>query len=166
MSAVVIDENVLIVAEKRMPEGDLLDEHIRSCIEALRKAKTQRIVLDTQNVILRKYIKHFKPVRNNGAGSEFLIWLMEGGQHMSERCERVTITPLETSFAEVPLELRVRDAANQIFDLDDHIWLAVAKASVNNPMILNATDTDWHHWRDRLEAHGFQIQFLCPELMT
>jgi hypothetical protein len=55
---------------------------------------------------------------------------------------------------------------NKIFDLDDHIWLAAAKASINNPTILNATDTDWHEWLPQLEQHGFQIEFLCPDLMN
>lgn len=165
MSAVVIDENVLIVAEKQFADDFTGDLCIRDCVRALRAARDQLIVLDTRDLILRKYLKHLKPLRREWEGSEFLIWLMDN-QFKAERCERVKITPLETGFAEVPLELRVPDAANQIFDLDDHIWLAVAKASVNNPVILNATDTDWHHWCDRLEGHGFQIQFLCPELMT
>jgi hypothetical protein len=55
---------------------------------------------------------------------------------------------------------------NKIFDLDDHIWLAAAKASANDPTILNATDTDWHEWKDQLKQHGFKIEPLCPDLMT
>ena len=165
MSAVVIDENVLIVAEKQAPDPHTNDACIRSCIQALREARDQLIVLDDREMILQKYFRQLRPMRRESEGSEFLIWLREN-QFNSGHCERVTITPLETSFAEVPLVLRVPNAANQIFDLDDHIWLAVAKASANNPVILNATDTDWHHWRDRLEGHGFQVRFLCPELMT
>ena len=165
MSAMVIDENVLIVAEKQAPDPHTNDACIRSCIQALRDARDQLIVLDTRGLMMRKYRKQLKPLQPNWLGSEFLMWL-ESNQFRAERCERVTVTPFETSFAEVPLELRVPDGANQIFDLDDHIWLAVAKASVNNSVIVNATDTDWHHWRDCLERHGFKIQFLCPELMT
>ena len=165
MSAVVIDENVLIVAEKQFADDFTSDVCLRDCVRALRAARDQLIVLDARDLILRKYLTQLKPLRREWEGSEFLIWLMDN-QFRAEHCERVTITPLNPSFAEVPLELRLPDAAHQIFDLDDHIWLAVAKASANNPMILNATDTDWHHWRDRLEKHGFQIRFLCPELMT
>ncbi len=164
MSAVVIDENVLIVAEKQAPDPHTNDACIRSCIQALRKARDQLIVLDAQGSIIQKYRKQLKPLQPSWLGSEFLMWL-ESNQFRPEHCERVTITPLNPSFAEVPLELRELDAA-KTFDLDDHIWLAVAKASANNPVILNATDTDWHHWRGRLEGHGFQIEPLCPELMT
>jgi hypothetical protein len=165
MSAFVIDENVLIVAEKQAPDKDTNDACIQNCIEALRKVRTEMLVLDSNDLIFAKYRKHFEPIRRNGQGTEFLIWLMQN-QFYPDRCERVKITPLEPSFVEVPLELRNPDpATNKIFDLDDHIWLAAAKASVNNPIILNATDTDWYEWRDQLKEHDFQLEFLCPNLM-
>jgi hypothetical protein len=166
MSAFVIDENVLIVAEKQAPDKDTNDACIQNCIEALRKVRTEMLVLDVDDLIFAKYRKHFEPIRRNGQATEFLIWLMQN-QFYSDRCERVKITPLALSFAEVPLELQNLDPmTNKIFDLDDHIWLAAAKASANNPTILNATDTDWHDWLPQLEQHEFQIEFLCPELKT
>jgi hypothetical protein len=166
MSAFVIDENVLIVAEKQAPDKDTNDACIQNCIEALRKVRNEILVLDSDGLIFAKYRKHFEPIRRNGQGTEFLIWLMQN-QFYSERCERVKVTPLEPSFAEVPLELRNPDpVTNKIFDLDDHIWLAAAKASINNPTILNATDTDWYEWLPELEQHDCKIEFLCPELKT
>jgi hypothetical protein len=165
MSAFVIDENVLIVAEVKPPEPGR-EACLQPCIDALREAMRQKVVLDDSEVILSKYSKQIKKVRQNGMGMEFWIWLIQN-QHHVERCERVKITPLEPSFAEVPLELQSLDpVTNKIFDLDDHIWLAAAKASANNPTILNATDKDWYQWQIQLEQHGFQIKFLCPYKMT
>jgi hypothetical protein len=166
MSAFVIDENVLIIAEKEMPDEHTDDACIQRCIQALRLARENLIVLDESEKILKKYIEKFKPIEKGRAGFEIMMWLFEY-QCNPERCERVKITPLEDSFAEVPLELRNPDpVTKKIFDLDDHIWLAAAKASTNNPTILNATDTDWHEWRTQLEQHDFKIEFLCPDLMT
>jgi hypothetical protein len=165
MKAVVIDENVLVVAEKQSPDVHTDRACLENCQKALQAARHQIVILDELSLMLQKYSKQLKPVRRDWEGSEFLIWLFDN-QFNPERCERVKVTPLEPSFAEVPLELRNPDSVtNKIFDLDDHIWLAAAKASVNNPTILNAVDTDWHEWRTQLEQHGFQIEFLCPDLM-
>jgi hypothetical protein len=166
MSAFVIDENVLIVAEKQAADKDTNDACIQNCIEALRKVRSELLVLDSDSLIFTKYRKHFEPIRRNGQATEFLIWLMQN-QFYPDRCERVKITPLSPSFAEVPLDLRSPDpVTNKIFDLDDHIWLAAAKASTNNPTILNATDKDWYQWQIQLEQHGFQIEFVCLYKMT
>jgi hypothetical protein len=166
MKAAVIDENVLIVAEKQSADVHTNDVCLKNCVQALRDAREQIVVLDELGLMLQKYSKQLKPVRRDWEGSEFLIWLFDN-QFMKDRCERVKITPLEPSFAEVPLELQNPDpVTNKIFDLDDHIWLAAAKASSNNPTILNATDTDWHEWLPQIEQHGFQIEFLCPDLMN
>ncbi len=165
MSAFVIDENVLVVAEKEMPDEHTDDACIQRCIQALRLARKNLIVLDDSERILKKYIDKFRPIEKGRAGFEIMMWLFEY-QCNPERCERVKITPLEDSFAEIPLELRQLDPeTNKRFDRKDHIWLAAAKASANNPTILNATDTDWRDWRTQLERHGFQIEFLCPNLM-
>jgi hypothetical protein len=98
------------------------------------------------------------------AASEFLIWLMQN-QFQTAFCERVSITPLEDSFAQVPPKIREKDAAGQRFDRKDHKWLAVAQASLNSPTILNATDTDWKNWFELLSQHGFLVRFLCQEWM-
>ena len=96
MSAVVIDENVLIVAEKQAPDSHTNDACIRSCIQALRDARDQLIVLDAQGLIVQKYRRQLKPLQPSWLGSEFLMWL-ESNQFRPERCERVTITPLTRS---------------------------------------------------------------------
>jgi hypothetical protein len=163
-SAAVIDDNVLIVAEKPEADSHTAERCHLNCIAALREARKSMIVLDDSGKILSGYIKKLEPFRRNSEGSEFLIWLMQN-QYSPEHCERVKITELEDSFAEVPLEIREKNASGQRFDRKDHKWLAVARASKLDPEILNATDTDWADWFELLEEHGFKIRFLCPELM-
>ena len=43
--------------------------------------------------------------------------------------------------------------------------VAVARASGADPELLNATDTDWWHYREALKENGVNVVFLCPELM-
>ena len=165
MNAVVIDENVLVVAEKMGADEHTSDECRRNCIKTLRQARNALIVLDETGLIHAQYSKHLKPVRRDQEGSEFLIWLWDN-QYNPKHFERVKITKLEDgSFAEVPLELRQPNSVSgKIFDLDDHKWLAVAQTSQHSPTILNATDSDWFLWRERLEAHGFKIgDPICEE---
>ena len=78
-----------------------------------------------------------------------------------DRCESVEITPrndLEDDFHEFP-----DDPALANFDRSDRKYVAVARASQQSPVILNATDSDWWHHRETFEKHGVVIEFLCPE---
>ena len=164
MTAFVVDENVLTVAEKSGADEYTTEENRLSCIAALRQAMNSMTVLDVSKIIIGQYFKQVKPIKKNRTGSEFLLWLW-ANQYVPEHCEQVSITKLGDSYAEVPLEIRMPDAAGKLFDLDDHKWLAVARASANSPTILNATDSDWLEWLVLLEKNGFVIRFLCPELM-
>jgi len=51
------------------------------------------------------------------------------------------------------------------FDRSDRKFVAVALASQLNPNVLNATDTDWWHYRECLAKHGVRVVFLCSDLM-
>jgi hypothetical protein len=165
MPAFVIDDNLLIVAEKAVADEHTSESCRQNCLLALRQAQKNVVVLDKSDQILSGYLQKLRPLRRELAGSEFLIWLLQNQYH-SSHCERVTITPLDDSFAEVPPEIREKNASGQRFDRKDHKWLAVARASVNSPVILNATDTDWRDWLGLLEQNGFLIRFVCPELMV
>ena len=159
MSAFVIDENVLVNAMKEAPDENTTDVCIRQCAKTLLDVRKGIVVLDDTNIIYRKYRSHFRETPTKKT-PEFLVWLLSV-QHMPKYCERVKVTPLESSFEEVPLELRTPNAENKVFDLDDHIWLAAAKASKNNPTILNATDSDWKDWGQKLKEHGFDVRSIC-----
>ncbi len=164
MSAFVIDENVLVNSMKEAPDENTTDTCIRNCMQTLMDVRKGVVVLDDTNIIYRKYRSHFRetPTRKT---PEFLVWLLSV-QHIPNFCERVKVTPLEPSYAEVPHELRFPDEENKVFDLDDHIWLAVAKASKLEPTIVNATDSDWKIWQTRLEQHGFRVNCVCELTAT
>jgi hypothetical protein len=51
------------------------------------------------------------------------------------------------------------------FDLSDRKFVAVALVHPEHPPILNASDSDWSHFKTALAAYGVQVEFLCPELM-
>jgi hypothetical protein len=52
------------------------------------------------------------------------------------------------------------------FDRSDRKFVAVTLASRLDPDVLNATDTDWWHYRECLKKYGVRVVFLCPNLMT
>jgi hypothetical protein len=52
------------------------------------------------------------------------------------------------------------------FDRSDRKFVAVALASRLDPSVLNATDTDWWHYRECLKRHGVRVVFLCSGLMN
>jgi len=81
------------------------------------------------------------------------------------RCELVAITQQPSSsdpkdFVEFP-----NDSTLQNFDRSDRKFVAVALAHPETPPILNATDSDWWHYRIALEMHGIKLHFLCPDAM-
>jgi hypothetical protein len=157
MTAVVIDVNVLIVANARETEQATHD-CVLDCVSALEAARENIVVLDSSGLIFGQYQRYNSFNGQPGLGDFFFRWLYLN-QGDAAHCEIVTLTVEGNSFLEVPVALRR-------FDPSDHVYIGVANASANNPTILNATDTDWYQWRDQLEQHGFQIKFLCPDLMT
>ncbi len=162
MNAVVIDTNVLVVANNRSEQAGLND--VIKCVEALEKARTKQIVvIDSGYRILNEYFSQASYSGQPGYGDAFAKWLHEN-QGYSDRCERVDITPKcgnsEWDFEEFP-----DDPDLEAFDPSDRKFVAVARASRNNPTVLNATDSDWWIFREPLKKHGVKVRFLCPRLM-
>lgn len=157
MSAVVIDVNVLVVANARETEQATPD-CILNCVSALEEAREKIVVLDNLGLIFGQYQDYNNFKGQPGLGDFFFRWLYLN-QFDVEHCEIVSLTVEENSFLEVPNGLRG-------FDPSDHVYIAAAKASIHSPTILNATDTDWHEWHIQLEQHDFKIEFLCSDLMT
>jgi hypothetical protein len=156
VSAVVIDVNVLIVANARETE-QATPSCVLNCVSELEAAREKIVVLDSAGLIFGQYQNYNSFKGQPGAGDYFFRWLWQNLGDAAH-CEMVALTGLDNSFIEVPAELRG-------FDPSDHVYIGVANASVNNPTILNATDTDWYDWRIQLEQHDFKIEFLCPDLM-
>ena len=77
---------------------------------------------------------------------------------------RVSITRDEANdtFAEFP-----SDPSLTSFDHDDRKFVAVAIAAgtKRRPPILDASDSDYSHYREALERHGVVVEELCPGIL-
>ena len=153
MNPVVVDENVLWVADGRDNSAN------SACVDAaldrlaLVKAEEQ-LIIDSRDLILDQYaaavdhVPPYKPAR------EFLLWLYEnrGGERVFE----VDVQPTDDdSFVEFP-----DDDPLANFDHDDRKWVAVAIASGLNPPIVSATDSDYVEFETALKRH-VRLEILC-----
>jgi len=115
-------------------------------------------VLDAQDLILGEYLRNLSRRGQPGVGDAFLKWILTN-QWNPNRCALVHIHALEgdgRGFEEFPQDLSLDG-----FDRDDRVFVAVALAHPERPPILEATDTDWWHYRQALRANGVAIKFLC-----
>jgi hypothetical protein len=158
MRSSVVDTNVAIVANGR-------DTHAGAkcqldCIRRLRDLVQHGVVvLDELELILEEYRRHLRPAGQPGVGDAFLRHLFDH-RYDTTKCELVEITriPDDTrSFEEFP-----DDQALAGFDPDDRKFVAAACASRRDPVILNATDSDWGQFEEILAQHDVVIDQLCP----
>lgn len=82
---------------------------------------------------------------------------------MIERCVTVplTIINLQGDFGEFP-----QDPALNGFDRSDRVYVAVANASLLDPIVLNAVDKGWWDHHEALNRNGINVNFLCPQHMN
>ena len=76
-----------------------------------------------------------------------------------QRCDLVSITPVngsENEFEEFP-----DDPALESFDPDDRKFIAVARAHLEKPPILQAVDSQWWAFRDAFRQNGVTVEFIC-----
>jgi hypothetical protein len=156
MTAVVIDTNVLLVAN-----GSHLNVSVAcrtECVTRLTaRMKAGVVVIDDTYRILREYQKKTQPNQPKGTGDAFLKWLLQNAANPT-RVHRVALTenPPE-EFLEFP------DAALQPhFDASDRKFAAVAHAHPDKPPIWQAADCKWLAWWPQLQACGVKVEFLCP----
>lgn len=158
MNAVIMDTNVLIVANQWEPQTTT--DCTSCCVEALTVARQQIISLDDDWLILGEYQNKVNASGQPGVGDAFLLWLLRN-QANPLHCETVPITQLgHGHFAEFP-----DDPELVAFDLSDRKFVAVALASSYDPEVVNAVDTDWWHFHEALLRNGVKIRFLCPDRM-
>lgn len=160
MRVVVVDTNVLVVANRQAPQAG--PGCVIATVDALQQIQHHgRIALDTGIRILNEYMQQGLSFSGQpGAGDAFFKWVFDN-QANAERCEQVEIHPKsgsEHDFEEFP-----DDPVLENFDRSDRKFVAVALASHNDPDILNAVDSDWWIYRQPLTQHGVNIQLLCPE---
>ncbi|MGA2556623.1 MAG: hypothetical protein ABSG04_10175, partial [Verrucomicrobiota bacterium] len=115
MSAVVIDTNVLLVADGQARQ--MRPECVSECLARLEKAQADdRVVLDNQWIILGEYGHKLDPSkRPPSAGSKFLKWLLvnlANDRHVS----LVKLSPLDkdlTRFKEFPPDRALEDLVDR-----------------------------------------------------
>ena len=161
MTAAVVDTNVIATANCTANHAP--DDCVLAAIDALERLRAQGVVaLDDGQRILKEYFRHASRSGQPGVGDAFVRHVSDN-LYNTAYCLLVMITPRATSddFVEFPDDL---DLAG--FDRDDRKFVAVARATNPPARIVNATDTDWWHYRDILARHRVSIDFLCPSLMT
>lgn len=161
MTAHVVDTNVPITANGDASHAPLTCQ--LACIARLRAIRTSgEIVIDDASLILDEYRRYLSPSGQPGVGDAFFRYLWQV-QADPSKCEQVSITPMQDdpgNFAEFPADPNLKD-----FDYNDRKFVAVAIVSDHNPIIENATDTDWWNARNDLGRHGICVNFLCPDQM-
>jgi len=160
MGAYVVDVNVATVANGDHEQATAQCRW--TCVNALKDAREGLTCLDAGGLIMMEYWRRGVNRGQPGLGAEFVFWLHQNGWN-SERCERIRITAragMKDDFEEFP-----SDQALAAFDRDDRKYVAVALASRNKPVVLNACDSDWWRYRAPLEGAGVRMRFICPELM-
>ena len=184
MAAVMIDTNVIVVANTAIQEDEngrliavgMADHATPDCIITCQNRLTQirggstKVVLDDSERIVGEYRRKVERSRRsrlqqNRAGDLFWAWLMRI-QWIPEKCTMVHITPSQgngTEFEEFP-----DDAALNDFDKDDRKFIAVAIAYTRDTQqtapILQAVDTRWEDFIEALERHGVEVEQICkPE---
>ena len=161
MTAIVIDTNVLLVADgqgKHMSEECLIE-----CVTRLERVRTsEQIVLDDGWFILGEYQNKLDLNGQPTPGNAFVKRLLQEHQ----RIDWVTITPTnaeQTTFKEFPLD----SALEQAFDPADRKFVAASNAHPKKPPILEAADSKWLGWEAQLKVHGIKVEYLCrSELET
>jgi len=154
----VVDTNVPIVANgKRSPQASL--ECVATCARRLDALmKTGKLVLDDGWLILNEYKKHLRSSGQPGPGDAFLKWVLTNRRNPN-RCELVTITPHGSdpnNFVEFPPDPRLNG-----FDPADRKFVAVSRARLPHPPILQAVDPGWWKFRKVLAENGVTTEFLC-----
>lgn len=154
---VVVDTNVPLAANRAAPQAT--ERCVAACARELMSIQeTHTLVLDDAWEILKEYMAHLRSEGQPGVGDAFLRWTLRNRGN-PDRCTLVHITPEADSFSEFPKSSELAG-----FDLSDHKYVAVAIVHPNHPPILNATDSDWWHYREALNQHGVSIQFVCPDI--
>ena len=181
MGAVIIDTNVIVVANTEIRVGEngrliavgMADHATPSCITICKNRLDQirggstKVVLDDNRRFIDEYQRYVRdpksnPRQQNRAGDLFWAWLIRI-QWIPEKCTMVHITPRQgngTKFDEFPDDTALND-----FDKDDRKFIAVAIAYTRETQqtapILQAVDTKWEGFIEALQRHGVEVEQIC-----
>ena len=155
-SAVVLDTNVLLVADGQHP--DVGDECLAKCVDLLEQVRRRGvIVIDDEYRVLREYQGKL-PGKGKRLGSVFLKWLQQNKTNRL-RVHQVTINESSVDwFEEFPDQTLQR-----CFDPKDRKFVAISAAHPDKPDICEATDCKWLDWAGALSQNGIKVIFCCPK---
>ena len=171
MNGVVIDTNVMVVANGRAAAPQATQECVIRCqarlADILLRA-SEKILLDDKKRMIQEYKNNLNE-RGRGHGDRFwqeLVRTMYRHRENEEKVIIVPITPLAgngTDFEEFPND----DPSLKDFHKKDRKFVAVVLAYQGNSghtaPILKAEDSGWEEFRDALAAHGVEVDSICEE---
>lgn len=164
MSAIVIDTNVLMVANEEFPPEQADEDCVRGCIDRLSairgQATGEKVVLDQDDRLLHEYQQTLRSGRQPSTGHAFLHWLFQAGWN-SAFCDRVDIHCEDEAhqvFAEFPNHPGLAD-----FDISDRKFVATANAHPSKPAILQAVDAKWRGWEQSLLECDLRVEWISEE---
>ena len=170
MDAVVIDTNVLVVANGKAAAPHASEKCITLCRARLAEILrgSERVLLDDKKRIIQEYRRNLNE-KGRGFGDRFWLELKRrfyNPKGYPETVIAVQITPLEgngTEFEEFPND----DAALSDFHKKDKKFVAVAltyqRDFEEEAPILKADDRGWEEFRAALAAHGVQVDSICED---
>lgn len=154
LPCVVIDTNVLMVAEEAHPGAS--DACVAACVHLVSRLDNGlAVAVDMGDEIVREYLGTLRSTPSSGLGTKLAKRLWDR-RWDTAICRRVAITPIDTppSYEEVPAALRD-------FDADDQMFIAVAAAEASRPQIHTAVDREWWQRRHDFVGCGIDVQFAC-----
>jgi hypothetical protein len=164
MSAIVIDTNVLMVANEDSPPEQADLACVRACIDRLlsiqKGGSGETVVLDQSGLLLSEYRDTLKSSRQPSTGHAFLHWLFQVGWDPA-RCDQVKISCTdedEQHYEEFPDHQGLAS-----FDVSDRKFVATANAHPSKPSILQAVDAKRMGWETALNECGLEIEWICPD---
>lgn len=170
MGAVIIDTNVMVVANGRSAAPQATEECVIRCQARLAEILrgSEKVLLEDKKRMIQEY-KNNLNVKGRGHGDRFWqelvrrMWRRGGNQ---EKVIRVRITPLAgngTDFEEFPND----DASLKDFHKKDRKFVAVAlmyqRDSGQEAPILKAEDSGWEEFKSALASHGVHIDSICDD---
>ncbi len=167
MGSVVIDTNVLVVANGRSAAPQATEECVIRCRARLAEILrgSEKVLLDDKKRIIQEYKNNLNQ-KGRGFGDQFWLELVRRMWREQEKYIMVRITPLAgstTDFEEFPND----DASLKDFHKKDRKFVAVALAyqrdNRENAPILKAEDSGWEEFKSALAAHGVHIESICDD---
>ena len=171
MNAVIVDTNVIVIANDTDDEANDTDKKREDCRKhcqnRLKQIRDQRetVVVDNGWRIFREYEDNTHPNTRKGMGDLFVKRLLQNLAN-PEICKMVHITPLAgngNDFAEFPND----DEALSDFHKKDRKFIAVAmsykRETGKAPPILLAIDSGWLEFTDAFTNHGVSIDLICEK---